>query len=118
MSPTADLLALLGLLETLKKQHRAGVTPTYGQVDDLFQHADAVRQALADRGFDAPIPGWGAKVEPEASLRQALAEADRRAQDTQVRILEVEDENRQLRERLKAVAEVVMSRELAASVGL
>ena len=109
MDARTDLLALLGMLETLKKQHRAGEVPTYGQVEQLFDHADEVRRALS---ADLPIPGWGAKDAGDvAAMRAALDEADRRAQVTQVEILRVQEENARLRalvageaERLSAIA--------------
>lgn len=44
---TADLKILLDTIDQLKAQHRAGITPSYGQLDDLFESAAAVRRDLA-----------------------------------------------------------------------
>lgn len=104
---SGDLLALLGVLETLKKQHKAGINPTYGQVDDLFALGDAVRASLSPAGLvELPIPGWGAPAGDADKLRAALAAADERAQQTQARILQVEEENARLRDAIERCAAI------------
>lgn len=55
---TADLKILLDTLDQLKAQHRAGITPHYGQLEDLFESAAAVRRdmtAIAS-GLTPPAP--------------------------------------------------------------
>ncbi|OFW05678.1 MAG: hypothetical protein A3H96_11500 [Acidobacteria bacterium RIFCSPLOWO2_02_FULL_67_36] len=93
MHATAELLALLGLLETLKKQSRAGINPPPGVVEDVFRYADAVRDHLAARESDVD------------EMRAALDAADRYAQETQVRILLIQHENVRLRECVGKLAE-------------
>jgi len=44
--PTKALKPLLDSLDTLRQQHRAGIYPTYGQIEDLFEFAAEVRAAL------------------------------------------------------------------------
>lgn len=55
---TADLKTLLDTLDQLKAQHRAGITPHYGQLDDLFESAARVRQDVAAiaAGMTPPPP--------------------------------------------------------------
>jgi hypothetical protein len=106
MDPGADLLALLGVLETLKKQHRAGLSPTFGQVEDLFQYADQVRGG-------SPIPGWGATAPDVERDQRDVLEALRAAPDQAVaRELEMQalarrlqEENAALRARLHGVSD-------------
>ncbi len=38
--------ALVALIAQLKHQHKAGITPSYGQVDDLFDLGDRLHVAL------------------------------------------------------------------------
>jgi hypothetical protein len=58
-----DLRALLDLLEQLKRQHKAGVNETFGQLDRLFELAAAGRAELnaLDAGL-APRPGLRIRV--------------------------------------------------------
>ncbi len=55
---TADLTLLLDTVDQLKAQHRAGITPHFGQLEDLFASAAAVRLDLAAiaSGLTPPAP--------------------------------------------------------------
>lgn len=55
---TADLKRLLDTVDQLKAQHRAGITPQYGQLEDLFESAAGVRRDLAAiaAGMVPPAP--------------------------------------------------------------
>lgn len=64
-----DLRALLDVIEQLRKQHKAGISPTFGQVDELFALADSVRLELVQfapvrevRMADQRVEGWGEPV--------------------------------------------------------
>ena len=46
-------LQLCDLIDVLRKQHRAGITPTFGQVEDLFDLADHLR---VQARLEAPAP--------------------------------------------------------------
>lgn len=70
---TAHVLTLLAQLDTLKGAHRAGETPTFGQVEALFDQAAVVRAALA-----SPDPSraaaWPSAANPiEAAARRLVA---------------------------------------------
>ena len=59
MSPQAQALHdLLEHIDKLKALHRANESPSFGQVEALFDHADQVRQAftLPARPTRAPWP--------------------------------------------------------------
>jgi hypothetical protein len=43
---TASLRALLDTIDVLLQQHRAGITPAFGQVEDLREFSAAVRQEM------------------------------------------------------------------------
>jgi hypothetical protein len=89
-------LLLCDLVDLLRKQHRAGITPSFGQVDELFELSDRlrleasvdpvdVRRRCSVPGCDTPVmdvaivAGSGKPYcAPHASaLRLALATADR-----------------------------------------
>ena len=55
---TADLKLLLDTIDQLKAQHKAGITPQFGQLEDLFASAAAVRLDLAAiaAGLTPPSP--------------------------------------------------------------
>ena len=42
-----DIHNLLDTIERLKRQHRAGITPAFGELDALFEDAAIVRKDLA-----------------------------------------------------------------------
>lgn len=42
----ADLKTLLDTVDRLRAQHRAGINPHFGQLDELFESAAAVRQGI------------------------------------------------------------------------
>lgn len=73
-----DLLELLDAIDRLKAVHRASESPTFGQVEALFDQADTVRRGLIAIGANgrgqarAPWP-----TEPRASGR-ATEKAARR----------------------------------------
>lgn len=53
----AELVSLIG---HLKQQHKAGITPSYGQVDDLFDLGERLGVALQAGitvGNDCTVPG-------------------------------------------------------------
>jgi hypothetical protein len=59
MTPQAQAIAdLLDHIDKLKAVHRASESPTFGQVEALFDHAELVRRAfsLPDRTTRAPWP--------------------------------------------------------------
>jgi hypothetical protein len=55
---TADLKILLDTIDQLKTQHWAGITPTFGQLDELFDSAARVRHNVAAiaAGLTPPAP--------------------------------------------------------------
>ncbi len=65
---TADLKILLDTIDRLKAQHRAGITPHYGQLDDLFESAAAVRRDLA--AIAAGLTPPAARVSGRLTLEQ------------------------------------------------
>lgn len=50
MSAVSMATQLCDHVALLKKQHKSGVTPTFGQVDDLFDMADRLQHALDTGG--------------------------------------------------------------------
>jgi hypothetical protein len=69
MSPQAQAIAdLLDHIDKLKAVHRASESPTFGQVEALFDHADQVRRAftLPARTPRAPWPTSNRQTEQAA----------------------------------------------------
>lgn len=64
-----DVTTMLDVVDRLQQQHRAGIPPTYGQVEDLFESAATVRRRLSEPAPEpapkksaALIAGWGGVV--------------------------------------------------------
>lgn len=53
-----DLKTLLDTIDRLRAQHRAGITPAFGDLDDLFDYALRVRVELVANaaGVTPPVP--------------------------------------------------------------
>jgi hypothetical protein len=69
MSPQAQAIHdLLDHVDKLKAVHRASESPTFGQVEALFDHADLVRRAFAlpERPTRAPWPTSHTQTEKAA----------------------------------------------------
>ena len=70
MSPTAatHVIELLEHIDKLKALHRANESPSFGQVELLFDHADLVRRTLgvSERGARAPWPTSSSPTEKAA----------------------------------------------------
>jgi hypothetical protein len=76
MDPTKALKLLLDSLDTLRRQHRAGIYPTYGQIEDLFEFAANVRTGLNAGMFAVDIAPLGEELRTRAeSAERALAGA-------------------------------------------
>ena len=52
---TENIVALVALIDRLKAQHRAGVTPAYGEQDQLFELAAAVKGDIAAHQAGMPV---------------------------------------------------------------
>jgi hypothetical protein len=72
MKAPGELVSLLDLLEQLKRQHRAGIRPDFGQVEQLFDLGGTVRQQLVSSNGEVvpsvPMPSHSDGVAAQLAL--------------------------------------------------
>jgi hypothetical protein len=71
---STELKALLDLVDALKRQHRAGIAPSFGQVDELFDLAASVRAEAQALPSGSPATA----TTPDAAVVALVARAARR----------------------------------------
>lgn len=74
----AELVELLDHIDKLRALHRAGESPTFGQVEDLFDRASGLRLLLSAReaarpaGWPRPQSGYHAAKPVEKAARHLV----------------------------------------------
>ncbi len=75
---TRDVRTLLSTIAALRAQHRAGITPPFGTLENLFEEADTVRRGVdaIDRYHLTPPPVPDVSHLPAAGVARVLERVD------------------------------------------